>query len=127
MADEKSMNCGASARSGAREARGLPALRSQLLDGEPELLAIIVEFVEKLPSQLRSLREAQRRLDWESLRTIEYRLKGAGGSYGYPELSAVASAMERTLEAYSMQDLDRLMDRLDALIASARAGLCARG
>ena len=72
------------------------------------------------------LRDALEALDWERLEMLAHRLKGAGGSYGYPDLSGVAARMERDCKARRSDGLDDRMRVLEQLTAAAHAGLRAR-
>ena len=61
-------------------------LVSQLVIEDPEMIDVVEEFVGELPNRITEMQNAHRELDWELLRTCAHRLKGAGGSYGYPIL-----------------------------------------
>ena len=39
-----------------------------------------------LPGRMEEIREAFEKLDWQQLSLLAHRLKGASGSYGYPDL-----------------------------------------
>lgn len=98
-------------------------LNSQLLQEEGDLRDIIEEFIDGLPKQLDALRQAYARLDWDAMRGLAHRLKGAGGSYGYPELSEVGAAMETAFREHQAEEFAAWAQRVDELIAAAKAGL----
>ena len=98
-------------------------LISQLLLDDPEMIDIVEEFVDELPARIAELREAHRDLDWELLRNCAHRLKGAGGSYGYPMLSTVAAAMEAAFMERRDDRFSDLLAQLADLAEAAKAGL----
>jgi HPt (histidine-containing phosphotransfer) domain-containing protein len=98
-------------------------LVSELLYEDPDLHDVVEEFVAGLSGRIAELRRAYKRLDWEQLRTLAHRLKGAGGSYGYPDLSRLAARMEQDFMAHQADTFDACMRKLEELIAAAHAGL----
>ena len=98
-------------------------LVSQLIIDDPEMIDIVEEFVAELPSRISELSDAHRRLDWEQLRTCAHRLKGAGGSYGYPRLSQVAASMEAIFIERRDDKFSDLLAQLQQLTEAAKAGL----
>ena len=104
---------------------GSPGFRliSQLMVDDPEMTDIVVEFVAELPARIAEIREAHRALDWELLRNCAHRLKGAGGSYGYPKLSTVAASMEATFAERRDDRFSDLLAQLTDLAEAAKAGL----
>jgi two-component system sensor histidine kinase/response regulator len=98
-------------------------LVSELLYEDPELHDVVEEFVAGLSGRIAELRRAYQRLDWEQLESLAHRLKGAGGSYGYPDLSRLAARMEQDFVARQADTFDARMRRLEELLAAAHAGL----
>jgi CheY-like chemotaxis protein/HPt (histidine-containing phosphotransfer) domain-containing protein len=66
---------------------------------DPQLADILPGFVERLPNQLDALCKALEEDRLEDAERIAHRLKGAGGSYGYPTLSEVARSLEVAAKA----------------------------
>jgi HPt (histidine-containing phosphotransfer) domain-containing protein len=98
-------------------------IHSQLLQDDPDLREIVEEFVRGLPGRMEEIREAFEKLDWQQLSMLAHRLKGASGSYGYPDLSALAATMERGFRAQQAEELGQWMDRFSKLVDAAKAGL----
>jgi len=96
---------------------------SQLLIADAELRDIVLQFVDALPSRIAELKQAYAALDWEQLALLAHRLKGASGSYGYPELSTLAAAMEQAFRAHRAEDFAAWLAHLEAYVAGAKAGL----
>lgn len=98
-------------------------LVSQLLLEDAGLRDIVEEFVAGLTSRLQELREAYAKLDFGTLALLAHRLKGAAGSYGYPDISRVCADMEAKFQAHEAGDFSTLVSQLAELCAAARAGL----
>jgi len=102
-------------------------LVSQLLADDPDLRDLVEEFVNELPERLQNIRVAYEALDWERLARLAHQLKGAGGSYGYPDISRLAAEMEAAFRRQDAGDFPRWMERLAGLAEAARRGLNAGG
>jgi len=98
-------------------------LVSQLLLDDASLRDLVQEFVEALPQRLEELRRAYEALDWDQLAVLAHRLKGAAGSYGYPDLSRLAAEMEEKFRLHQAEHFTQWLDRLNAIIGAAKAGL----
>ncbi len=73
-------------------------ISSQFAD-DSQLASILPGFVGRLPSQLDALCEALAEERLEDAERLAHRIKGAGGSYGYPTLSEVARSLELAAKA----------------------------
>ena len=98
-------------------------LVSDLLLADPDMHDIVREFVDGLAKRVADLRQAYERLEWDRLTTLAHQLKGTGGSYGYPDVSALAATMERAFRTHSADRFATWIKQLDQLTAAARAGL----
>lgn len=98
-------------------------LVSQLLAEDEGLRNIVEEFVSGLTERMAELRTAHEQLDWDLLRTLAHRLKGAGGSYGYPDLSELGKRMEDNFKAQRADDFVVWIQQFERLTAAASAGL----
>ncbi len=98
-------------------------LFSQLLLEDANLRDVVEEFVAGLSGRMEDLRTAYERLDWDGLTMLTHRLKGAAGSYGYPEISRVCASMEQQFQAHQTADFHRFLRELDGMAAAAQAGL----
>lgn len=102
---------------------GPSKLVSQVLQEDADLRDLVEEFVEGLESRVTELRQAHDRLDWELLATLAHRLKGAAGSYGYPEISRLCAEMEQRFRSHQAEDFSSFVNKLDSLTRAAQAGL----
>ncbi len=98
-------------------------LISQLLLEDADLRDIVEEFVAELDGRLQELRDAHDKMDWDLLVTLAHRLKGAAGSYGYPDISQVCAALEQQIRAQETDGFNQQIGMLDELIGAAKAGL----
>lgn len=99
------------------------ALTSELLRDDPELRDVVEEFVQSLPARLVELREAIAAKDVKALTTLTHRLKGAGGSYGYPQISALCAGVEQKLRSDQSVELEKFLGELSVLFDGAVSGL----
>ena len=74
------------------------AVVSQFADN-PEIATILGDFVERLAGQVDAMREAHAAGRHEELQRAAHRLKGAGGSYGYPSLTDACKLLEDAAKA----------------------------
>lgn len=98
-------------------------LVSALVVEDPEMADIVREFVGGLANRAREMGAALSAQDWDRLRTLAHQLKGAGGSYGYPDLSRLGADMEKTLAGQRGVPFAAWLEELSALIRAAEAGL----
>lgn len=102
-----------------------PAARitSQLLADEADLRAVVEEFVAGLPSRIAEMRQAYAAHDWDQLRVLAHRLKGAGGSYGYPDVSHLCADLEQRCRAQDVGDFQHWLTQFEQLVAAMATGL----
>lgn len=98
-------------------------LVSHLLAEDPDLRDIVEEFVAGLSERISELRRAYEQLDWTLLATLAHRLRGASGSYGYPDIGQLATEMETGFKRQDATLFPEWMQRMTRLAEAARAGL----
>ena len=92
------------------------------MTGEDPMAALKVRFRARLAEERVLLEEAAEAGDAAAFRSICHRIAGAGGMFGYAELSALASRLEEEIDAgaegpalaASSADLTRLIDEVVA-------------
>jgi HPt (histidine-containing phosphotransfer) domain-containing protein len=102
-------------------------LVSQLLLEDADLRDIVEEFVNELGGRIDEINSAYAAFDWDALQTFAHRLKGAGGSYGYPDISALAATMEQHFRAQDASAFDDWIKQLQQLANAAQNGLDTTG
>jgi HPt (histidine-containing phosphotransfer) domain-containing protein len=98
-------------------------LISQLLLEDADLRDIVEEFVGGLDTRLAELRDAHQKLDFQMLTTLAHRLKGAAGSYGYPDISRLCAEMEQQFTSHQADAFAKYSAELSRFAEAARAGL----
>ncbi|MBL8879757.1 MAG: Hpt domain-containing protein [Phycisphaerales bacterium] len=99
------------------------ALVSVLLQEDASFYELVQEFVDSLPARVQELNAACERRDLTTLRTLAHRLKGAGGSFGYPQISALAAQMETAYKADQTDQTTKWLEELNTLAEAAKNGL----
>ncbi len=80
---------------------------------DPDFAELVEFFVDAIPERIELLRESFQKQDIEQLRTIAHQLKGAGGGYGFEELSTHAARLEQDCK---QNDIDAAANSLEILI-----------
>lgn len=93
-------------------------IRSEFED-DPDIMEIVQEFAAELPGRARMLEDSFAGGDLEQVRTIAHQLKGAGGGYGFPQITEAAARLEAGVKeaAESSTLKDRLVGLCDVLRA----------
>ena len=73
-------------------------IRSQYED-DADMLDLVREFASDLPSRVRCLEELLAQGDFEELERMAHQLKGAGGGYGFPQITETAAALEQAVKS----------------------------
>jgi HPt (histidine-containing phosphotransfer) domain-containing protein len=82
---------------------------------DPDMAILIDEFVASLPMQASTILE---RIDGgliEQARALAHQLKGAGGGYGFPQVTAAARAVELAIREKRLDDAHTAAQALVAL------------
>lgn len=80
---------------------------------DPDFAELIEFFVDAIPERTELLRQSHQEQDADQMKTIAHQLKGAGGGYGFEELSVHAARLE---QACKQNDIDSVGESLDILI-----------
>jgi HPt (histidine-containing phosphotransfer) domain-containing protein len=80
--------------------------------GDPDMVELVEFFVGQMPERVRQLRESFDSGAIDELRTLAHQLKGAGGSYGFPQISESALHLERQSETADLDEIRRGLDDL---------------
>lgn len=83
-------------------ANNLAPVRSEFADDE-DFAELLEMFTDEIPDRRQRLEAAFNAQSLEELKTLAHQLKGAGGGYGFPDLSVVAARLE---EACKNNDQD---------------------
>ena len=92
------------------------------LVGDPDIGEILDEFVAGLPQTAGAMAQALSRSDLPELARLAHRLKGAGGSYGYPLLSERAAELEDAAKAEDPSRAAQALARLESVVDAVLRG-----
>ena len=105
-----------------RHLRSTPAalvaepLRSTLASS-PRMARILPEFIADLPKHVGAIASLLREGDMDQLRRRVHQLKGAGGGYGFPDISRRAAEAEDAIKRQAgLDEIRAQIDQLTALI-----------
>ena len=72
-----------------------------------ELRTLIPRFLANREADVLQLEKALKQRDFEVLRRIGHILKGAGGGYGFADISTIGDAIERAAKSGEFETLER--------------------
>lgn len=84
-------------------------------------------FQSMLSSLVGELKQVQQQEDWVRTREIVHAIKGSGGSFGHPEISQAAKAVELAFDNDQQNDLQIALEQLHDLIAMALTVITSTG
>lgn len=102
---------------------GSGPIESTIASISPALAGAAAEFATALAADVRSLNEALSRSDRATIGDIAHRLKGSGGTNGYPVVSDVAVALEAALQSADMDTVAARVRELAELQRRMMAGI----
>lgn len=91
---------------------GVPPIISQLEDADPEIHSLLLRFVQGLPQTIARLEQLQKQQDWREFGKVIHDLKGSGGNFGYPTLSALSERIMIELKQDNLWIVSELLIEL---------------
>ena len=83
---------------------------------DPQIAALVPAFLANRAADVGKIRAALAGEDFEAVRVTAHGMKGAGGGYGFPEITRLGAAMEEGA-------MRRDVDAIGALVTSLEAYL----
>jgi HPt (histidine-containing phosphotransfer) domain-containing protein len=80
--------------------------------GDPDMLDLVEWFVSQIPERVEQLQESFERGSLDELGTLAHQLKGAGGSYGFPQITESARRLEHQTKVSDVDEVRRGLDEL---------------
>jgi HPt (histidine-containing phosphotransfer) domain-containing protein len=96
---------------------------STLLDKEPDLREIVVNFANRLPGRITEIRKSYEQQDFSRLKLLAHDLKGSGGNIGYHILTEICSKIEQALANNNVQEIGQLIQQLEHVNLQIQIGL----
>lgn len=85
-----------------------------LLDNDPAVGPLILQFVQNLSERTNDLYQAIERGDEKELCVLAHQMSGAAGSYGFPEIGEIAARLEaKAKKSADSKQLKQLVDEFD--------------
>jgi len=88
-------------------------------EADPDMLEIVCDFARELPARVTKLEALLTTRAFAELQTLAHQLKGAGGGYGFPQITEVAGRLEQALKSGLPEPV--IEDRAAELCAILRA------
>jgi HPt (histidine-containing phosphotransfer) domain-containing protein len=94
-----------------------------IYEDDPDMLAIVEEFVSELPTRIEELLARLDEGQLDQLQTLAHQLKGAGGGYGLPQITECAASLEQSLkDSRSESTIKERCRALCELLAAVKVG-----
>jgi len=90
-----------------------------IYEADPEMLEIVREFARELPERVAKLEGLLADHALSELQTLAHQLKGAGGGYGFAQITEVAGRLEQALKSGAPEPV--MKDLAAELCATLRA------
>ncbi len=74
-------------------------------------------FLDNRRKDLIRMRDAVAQGDYEAVRTMGHRMKGLGGSYGFPDISAAGARIEQAAKDHDLASIRQAIDQLAEILA----------
>jgi HPt (histidine-containing phosphotransfer) domain-containing protein len=80
---------------------------------DPQIAALVPRFLANRAADVGAMRAALARADFEAIRAAAHAMKGAGGGYGFPEISRLGAALEDGAQQSDAMAIRRLIASLE--------------
>lgn len=84
---------------------------------DAQIAALVPRFLAHRAADVDKIRAALAGADFESIRVVGHGMKGAGGGYGFPEISRLGALMEEGARRRDAIEIDALVANLEAYLA----------
>jgi signal transduction histidine kinase/CheY-like chemotaxis protein/HPt (histidine-containing phosphotransfer) domain-containing protein len=81
---------------------------------DPDMAELVSEFTASLPARTEKLTQLIADRDLDQLRQVVHQLKGAGGGYGFAEITQLAGEAEHTIKAGAA--IEQIQAQVDSLV-----------
>ena|ERR1700741_5000878 len=80
---------------------------------DSQIAALVPRFLANRAADVDKIRAALARADFEMIRASAHAMKGAGGGYGFPEISRLGAALEEGAQRSDAAAISALVASLD--------------
>jgi HPt (histidine-containing phosphotransfer) domain-containing protein len=90
-------------------------------EDDPDMLELVQEFASEMPDRARALEQCLVDAELEELQRLAHQLKGAGGGYGFTQITEAAASLEEGLKSGAAPEVvkertQQLCDTLRAVV-----------
>jgi PAS domain S-box-containing protein len=90
-----------------------PSQHQSELANDPDMQQLVQDYVAGLPTQVKMLQDLLQANDLKELGRLAHQLKGAGGGYGFPQITKLAAAADRLIkQGEPFESISRQVDEL---------------
>jgi CheY-like chemotaxis protein/HPt (histidine-containing phosphotransfer) domain-containing protein len=100
----------------------LNPLVSSLVGGDPDMVSLLVDFIDGLPQRFSDISAAYGAQDSAKLAALAHKLKGSAGMYGLPELALLAGDLEKTAKRSDFEQAEALVQRINETLPRIQRG-----
>ena len=86
-----------------------------IFEDDPDILEIVQEFAAELPDRVAEIQASLASGESSGLQTIAHQLKGAGGGYGFQQITDSAAALEHAVKQGESESI--IKEKCDELCA----------
>ena len=86
---------------------------------DPEFMEMLAGFTAELTRRAQRLDECAQTRDWPGLKRLAHQLKGLAASYGFPQITRVAGALEAAIA--KQNPAEGILDLAGELVGLCRA------
>lgn len=83
------------------------------LEDSPEYQVLVQKFINEIPGRINEIAKAEQEQRWSDVSKLVHKMKGLGGTIGYPELSAVACYIEDAIKNNCHQEVKPLISSME--------------
>jgi CheY-like chemotaxis protein/nitrogen-specific signal transduction histidine kinase len=96
-------------------------LHSSLEGSDPEMLPLLLDFIEGLPTRIADIKGAAETTDSPKVAALAHKLKGSAGMYGFPELSVLAGKLEALAKEDSNAEFLKYIGQIETILGRIQA------
>ena len=97
-------------------------IKSSLLDDDPEMVDLVIKYIDTLPSQIDEIFMLYQSGDFDGLGACIHSIKGTAGNFGFMDVSNIAKNIETALANDKHFEIDGYLSELKLLYERIRNG-----
>ena len=83
-----------------------------IIHADPDVQELIPHFLENRRKDANDMRESLEAKDYEMIRRLGHSMKGAGGGYGFDEISVIGARLEEYAKTQNTEEIGRMIAEL---------------